>query len=241
MYKYRMIKEMFILVTILFFISGVFLPAERGTAERSIELKVNDANEAEVQTPSEPIIIPDNEISITETMNEFKEIKKEENSKQGLSKFRSMKDLRNGDEFSFGGRIWVLINPTTGFAMMKESISTINLELVDFDKEDANAILAYFDTIYYNQLNSKDKELLESMKFGLTKFENHLHITMYFKSSAGLNEDGSLVNSSESQLKIPERKSDSNIKYIVIFTTVILLVLVISFIFKKNKTSLPIE
>lgn len=241
MHNYRMRKKLFIVVTILFFIYGVFLTAEEGAAERSIELKVNDANEAEVQTLSEPIIIPDNEISITETMNEFKEIKKEENSKQGLSKFRSMKDLRNGDKFSFGGRIWVLINPTTGFAMMKESISTMNLELVDFDKEDANAILAYFDTIYYNQLNSKDKELLESMKFGLTKFENHLHITMYFKSSAGLYEDGSLVNSSESQLKIPERKSDSNLKYIVIFTTVILLVLVISFIFKKNKTSLPIE
>lgn len=239
MYQYRMLKKMFILVTILFFISSVFLLAERGAAESSIELKVNDDNEAEVQTPSEPILIPDNEISLTETMNELNEIKNEEYSKQGLSKFRSMKDLRNGDEFSFGGRMWVLINPTTGFSMMKESISTINLELVDFEKEDANEILAYFDTIYYNQLNSKDKELLELMKFGLTKFEDHLHITMYFKSSAGLNEDGSLVNSSESQLKMPEDKNDSKIKYILIFSMVILLALLIGILVKKDESSLP--
>ncbi len=225
MHKNRMIKKLFIVVTFLFFISGVFLTAERGTADSSIELNVNDANEAEVQTSSEPIGIPDNDISIPETMNEVNEIKKEEKSKQGLLKFRSIKDLRNGDEFSFGGRMWVLINPTTGFAMMKESISTINLEIVDFDKEDANEILAYFDTVYYNQLNSKDKELLESMKFGLTKFEDHLHITTYYKSTAGLKGDGSLgkTDSIESEEKTSESKRGTIMLYILIVPIVILM------------------
>ncbi|MFJ7405868.1 MULTISPECIES: hypothetical protein [unclassified Lysinibacillus] len=102
--------------------SGVFLTAEGGAAESSIELKVIDTNEAEVQTSSEPIIIPDNDISIAETLNEVKEIKKEEKSKQGLLKFRSMKDLRNGDEFSFGGRMWVLINPTNAAHEIGHSI-----------------------------------------------------------------------------------------------------------------------
>lgn len=232
MYKYKLIKKMFILVTILFFISGVFLPAERGTAERSIELKVNDANEAEVQTPSEPIIIPDNEISITETMNEFKEIKKEENSKQGLSKFRSMKDLRNGDEFSFGGRMWVMINPNDGFAMMKDSISTINLEQVKLDN--ANEILEYFDTIYYNQLSPKDKELMESMHFGLTKLEESFYITMYFKSAIGLKGDGSLgeSNSIVGQVKITESKRDS-LLYFLIVSMVFFGGLLMWFVFKK--------
>ncbi|OEC01285.1 hypothetical protein EYB33_12105 [Lysinibacillus sphaericus] len=237
MYKYRMIKEMFILVTILFFISGVFLLAERGAAESSIELKVNDANEAEVQTPSEPIIIPDNDISITETMNEVKEIKKEEKSKQGLLKFRSLKDLRNGDEFSFGGRMWVLINPTTGFAMMKERISTMNLELVDFDKEDANEILAYFDTIYYNQLSSKDKELMESRHFGLTKLEKSLYITMYLKSSTDLKDDGSLEDSNiiQSQDKKSKENSINSILRVFYILLILVLILLVLGFCEKNK------
>lgn len=62
------------------------------------------------------------------------------------------------------------------------------------------------------------------MKFGLTKFENHLHITTYFKSAAGLNEDGSKNSANKSHLKSI---------YILLIPFTILLVYLIKLAFER--------
>lgn len=108
--------------------------------------------------------------------------------------------------------MWSLIDPAQGYAMMKETVADMKLENADFDKNNPNIILEYFDSVYYNELSKEDAALMESNKFGLTNFDKGLHVTAKFKSVAGVTKEGSLQDVSKATKETNKKTSEKGDK-----------------------------
>lgn len=238
---------------------GGFVP-NTVAAEAKTSVDMNIAEPKQEPSKVEVVDTPDKkEVMVTQTEEKVKAekaLKVEEKSQQkdkAIEKVHNktasklLKDMKSGDEFSFGGRLWVLITPAQGYAMTKEKITDMKLEKADFDKGNPNEILQYFDSVYYNKLSKKDASLMESKTFGLTNFDEGLHVTAKFKAVAGLTREGSLslqdVSKITKETEKPEKDTSKEDKFILMGAiSVICLLGILLFVYvfnprRKNKES----
>lgn len=137
---------------------------------------------------------------------------------------KAIKDLTSGDEFTFHNEQWIVLNPEEGYAMMKKGVNELELKDAHFDENIPSKIVEYFDTNYKKKMSKDEQSLLKST-FGLVKFNEQLHVTVYFKPYLKLNKNGELVAPAKSQNVTNHQGMSKNTRNILIAGGVLFILL----------------
>lgn len=81
-----------------------------------------------------------------------------------------LRSLPVGSEITFAGRQWILLNPETGYVVMKDELTKKAFEPEDannFNPSDLNNIGYYLNTMYYDTLTDLEKKAIQSHDWGV--------------------------------------------------------------------------